>query len=158
MPVCSGVMKRRFAHALSQRYAIPPGEIAPVLGVQEATYLRDLKRLGLRHDVENQPAELRPVDELMTLLLSELRTITRPDEATTPKMRLDALSSIARTLEKLDEMRARGDGGEKAGPTLTADEMCAVMQRLEDRIGELADVRAEELVRNRAGSAAGGSA
>ncbi|MGH6763080.1 MAG: hypothetical protein ACRECW_16020 [Phyllobacterium sp.] len=156
MPNYSGAMRRRFAHALCEKYKIPPAEIAPVLGIQEKTLLGgDLKRLGLAltsHETEGAP---QPVDELMSLLLSELRAITRPDETVTQKMRLDALGSIARTLERLDEMRARGDLASKAALPLNPAEICAVMQRIDDRIMELAHVRAEELVGKQSGSGAG---
>ena len=158
MPNYSGAMRRRFAHALCEKYAILPAEIAPVLGIQEKTFLADLKRLRLslaNRDDENAP---EPVDELMSLLLSELRAITRPDKSVTQKMRLDALGSIARTLERLDEMRARGDVASKAALPLNPAEICAVMQRIDDRIMELAHVRAEELVRKQSGSEACGSA
>ncbi|MGH7003660.1 MAG: hypothetical protein ACREIP_06905 [Alphaproteobacteria bacterium] len=131
-----------------------------VLGVTERHFLQALRRDGLSFaDVPQESRELRTVRAIMELLRRELETISALDGAVSAKARLDALALIARTIDQVTTLqdrfaaeRARGAGG------LSAGELRVVLKRIDERIDELADSRARELVRIQsqpAGSAGG---
>ncbi|MDR6633739.1 putative ArsR family transcriptional regulator [Phyllobacterium sp. 1468] len=135
-------------------------EIAPVLGLNAQQFLRALNRDGLSYsDMQQGNGQLRLAQRIMDLLRKELDTLSSLDREAPGKVRLDALALLARTIDRVSDLqdrfattRAQAVGG------LSADELRAVLKKIDERIDELADIRARELVRKeleRQGSAGG---
>ena len=140
-------MRRRSAFALCREYGIPAGEIATVMGLTQERFLKGLFRDGLSFsDMELENRQLRAARKIMDLLRKELETLSALQGDISSKARLDALALLARTIDKVSDLqdrfaanRARSTSG------LSADELRAVLKRIDERINELAYKRAREL-------------
>lgn len=64
--------------------------------------------------------------------------------ATADKARMDAISAVMRTLEKIGEI-TRGDGGAKENQTRRDEDMAGILRRIDERIAELAIGYARQL-------------
>jgi len=145
----AAAMRRRSAFALCREYGISAAEIAPLLGVDEQKFLRGLKHDGLSYsDMQHGNSQLRLAQWIMDLLRKELETLSSLDEEVSVKARLDALALLARMIERVSDLQERlaTDRAQTAGG-LSADELRAVLKRIDERIDEPADSRARELVR-----------
>jgi predicted transcriptional regulator len=144
----AAAMRRRSAFALCREYGMSATEIAPVLGLNEQQFLRALKRDGLSYgDMQQGNRQLRLAQRIMDLLRKELDTLSSLDEGSSGKVRLDALALLARTIERVSDLQERfGTTRAQTAGSLSADELRAVLKRIDERIDELADSRARELV------------
>lgn len=141
-------MRRRSAFALCRDHGISAAEIVPVLGVDEQQFLRGLERDGLSlREMQQGNRQLRIAQRIMDLLRKELDTLSALEEETSSKTRLDALALLARTIERVSDLQERfaAERAQTVGG-LSADELRAVLKRIDERIDELADIRARELV------------
>lgn len=142
-------MRRRSAFALCREYGISAGEVAPVLGVTEPQFLRALRRDGLSFsEMQQGTRQLRIAQRIMELLRKELDTLSAFEKDVSSKTRLDALAQLARTIERVSDLQERF-AAERAHAVggLNPDELRAVLKRIDERIDELAEIRARELVR-----------
>ncbi|MEP7456990.1 hypothetical protein [Phyllobacterium sp. SB3] len=140
-------MRRRSAFALCREYGIPPGEIAPLLGVSEQCFLGGIHRDGLSlQDMQQGNSQLRAARKIMELLRKELETLSAVESETSSKARLDALALLARTIDKVSDLQDRFDATrESSSSGLSPDELRVVLKRIDERIDELAHIRAQEL-------------
>jgi hypothetical protein len=147
-PVFASAMRRRSAFALCREYGISAAEIAPLLGADEQQFLRGLKHDGLSYsDMLQGNRQLRLAQRIMDLLKKELDTVSLLGDDASGKARLDALSLLARTIERVSDLLDRfREGQAQTAGSLNADELRAVLKRIDERIDKLADSRARELV------------
>ncbi|ATU92357.1 hypothetical protein B5P45_22935 [Phyllobacterium zundukense] len=141
-------MRRRSAFALCREHGLSAFEIAPVLGLNEQQFLRALERDGLSFsEMQQGSRQLRIAQRIMDLLRKELDTLSALEAETPSKVRLDALALLARTIERVSDLQDRF-AAERAGTAggLSAGELRAVLKRIDERIDELAECRARELV------------
>ncbi len=145
----ASAMRRRCAFALCRDYGISANEIAPILNVTEEQFLRGLHRDGLSFiEMQQGSRQLRIAQKIMGLLQREIETLSSLSEDTFSKARLDAMVLLARTIERVGDLQERfaAERSQNVGG-LNADELRAVLKRIDERIDELADNRARELVR-----------
>ena len=144
----AAAMRRRSAFALCREYGISAAEVVPLLGLTEGQFLRALKRDGLSYsDMQQGNRQLRLAQRIMDLLRKELDTLSSLDEGASGKARLDALALLARTIERVSDLQERfATARAQTVGSLSADELRAVLKRIDERIDELADSRARELV------------
>ncbi|CAN7545866.1 hypothetical protein LJR231_003942 [Phyllobacterium sp. LjRoot231] len=145
----AAAMRRRSAFALCREYGVSAAEIVPLLGLTEDQFLRALRRDGLSYsDMQQGNRQLRLARRIMDLLKKELDTLSSLDKEASGKARLDALALLARTIERVSDLQERfREGQAQTIGSLTADELRAVLKLVDERIDELADSRARELVR-----------
>ncbi|UXN60769.1 hypothetical protein [Phyllobacterium zundukense] len=145
----AAAMRRRSAFALCREYGISAAEIVPLLGLTEGQFLRALNRDGLSYsDMQQGNRQLRLVQRIMDLLRKELDTLSSLDEGASGKVRLDALALLARTIERVSDLQERfATTRAQTVGSLSADELRAVLKKIDERIDELADIRARQLVR-----------
>ena len=148
MASSSSVMRRRSAVALCRDYGISSAEIAPLFGEDEAQFLRALKRNGLSGgEFEQKSRQLRLAEKIMNLLQKEVEALTALEEDSLSKTKLDTLALLARTIEKVGDLQERFAAVRlEAVGGLSTDELRNVLTRIDERIDELAEMRARELV------------
>ncbi len=141
-------MRRRSAFALCREYCIAPHEIAPLLGVNEQQFLNGIYRDGYSLDeIQQGNSQLRAARKIMELLRKELETLSSFENEIPSKARLDALALLARTIDKVSDLQERFDAARaQSASGLSPDEVAAVLKRIDERIDELANIRASELV------------
>ncbi|MBB3238106.1 hypothetical protein [Phyllobacterium endophyticum] len=151
-------MRRRSAFALCREYGISAGEIATVMGLTKEQFLKGLFHDGLSFmDMQRDNRQLRDARKIMDLLRRELETLSRLEGDITSKARLDALALLARTIDKVTDLQDRFAAGRaKSSSALSADDLRAVLKRIDERIEELAQNRARELVDNESEPAGSG--
>lgn len=82
----------------------------------------------------------------MELLRKELETLSAIQSETSSKARLDALALLARTIDKVSDLQDRFDAARASSSSgLSPDELRVVLKRIDERIEELAHIRAKEL-------------
>lgn len=141
-------MRRRSAIALCREYCIPPREIAPLLGLSEQAFLSGIYRDGFTLDELRQGnGQLQAARKIMELLRKELETLSTIESEVPSKARLDALALLARTIDKVSDLQERFDTARaESSSGLSPDELRVVLRRIDERIDELAHIRAKELV------------
>lgn len=147
MTIFAMAMRRRSAFALCREHGLSVGEIAPVLGVTEEHFYKGLVRDGLSFtEMSQENRQLRAVRKIMELLRQELETLSALKDEISSKARLDALALLARTIDKVSDLQERFAADRaRSASGLSADELRAVLKRIDERINELADKRAGEL-------------
>jgi DNA mismatch repair ATPase MutS len=142
--------RRRSAFALCREYGISVEEIAPVVGVSGPRFLKGLAMDGLSfRDMEQENRQLRAARKIMELLRQELETLSALEGELSSKAKLDALALLARTIDKVSDLQERfAEDRARSTSGLSADELRAVLKRIDERIDELAHSRARELVGN----------
>ncbi|EJN01398.1 hypothetical protein [Phyllobacterium sp. YR531] len=139
-------MRRRGAFSLCREYGISPGEIAPLLGLTEQSFLAGLHRDGLSLKDMQGNGQLRAARKIMELLRKELETLSAIESETSSKARLDALALLARTIDKVSDLQDRFDTARaRSSSGLSPEELRVVLKRIDERIEELAHIRAREL-------------
>lgn len=141
-------MRRRSAFELCREYCIPPREFAPLLGLSEQTFLSGIYRDGFSLDeVRQGNGQLRAARKIMELLRKELETLSTVESELSSKARLDTLALLARTIDKVSDLQERFDSARaRSSSGLSPDELRVVLRRIDERIDELAHIRARELV------------
>lgn len=147
-PLLAMAMRRRSAYALCREYGIAPGEAAPLLGLTEKQFLSGIQRDGLSADeLRRGNSQLRAARKIMRLLRRELETLAASENGISGKARLDALALLARTIDKVSDLQEKFDTARtQSSSGLTPDELRAALKRIDERINELANIRARELV------------
>lgn len=149
MPAFAMAMRRRSAFALCREYGLSAGEIAPVLGVTEEHFYKGLVHDGLSFtDMRQENRQLRAARKIMELLRKELETLSALKDELSSKARLDVLALLARTIDKVSDLQDRFAADRaRSASGLSADELRAVLKRVDERINKLAENRARELAK-----------
>jgi hypothetical protein len=147
-PVFAMAMRRRSAYVLCREHGIAPCEAAPLLGLTEEQFLRAIRRDGLSvDDLRQGNSQLRTARKIMKLLRRELETLCAIENEISSKARLEALALLARTIDKVSDLQEKFDTARvRSSGSLPPDELRAVLKRIDERINELAQIRARELV------------
>ncbi len=148
LPLLPMALRRRSAFALCREYGIAPGEVAPLLGINEQQFLSGIYRDGFSiEEVRQGNSQLRAARKIMELLRKELETLCSIEGELSSKARLDALALLARTIDKVSDLQEKFDTARaRSSSGLSTDELRAVLKRIDERIDELANIRAKELV------------
>jgi len=144
----SSAERRRCAFELCQDRGISAAEMAPLFGLDEQQFLRALKRDGLSFDeLEKKSRQLRLAERIMKVLQKEVEALTTLGDGALSKTKLEALAQLARTIERVGDLQEKF-AVERLSVSvgLNADELRTVLTRIDERINELADMRARELV------------
>ncbi|KXF78285.1 hypothetical protein ATN84_00315 [Paramesorhizobium deserti] len=143
--------RARAGYRVTRRYGVPHADIAFLLNIEEKTYLRRLRQSGLDPDADESAGQLPDIEEILANIRGELVRLTEggrvPDKAA-----VDALVSLARALKTLIELtpeKARRPFAEAAGVAVTPEEISEALARIDRRIDELANLRADEIIRRR---------
>lgn len=141
-------MRRRSAFALCREYGIAPSAVALLLDLSEQQFLSAIYRDGFSlEEMQEGNGQLHAARKIMELLRKELETLSAIESETSSKARLDALALLARTIDKVSDLQERFDTARaQSASGLSPDELRAVLKRIDERIDELAHIRARELV------------
>lgn len=144
-------VRRRTAFTLCREHGIALSEMAIVLGISEESFLLGLQRSNLSADeFQRSSGDLRLIRSIMELMRCELERLATSANGPWSKARLDALAQMARTMDLLSDMQERFAAARpQAHGGLTTDELRAALTRIDERINELANIRARELVREK---------
>lgn len=154
-----GTSQLRVCQSVQMRYGVPAREMAAVLCLKEEQYRNKLRKLGLTPDPSAFEFDLRrDATEIVVKIQSELGRLARED-GLPDKGAADALTALARTVKTVGELLKESEGIDsravpkgEATDGLDMNRMRTALQRVERRIEELAQKRANEILDRRSES------
>lgn len=147
-------LRRRSAYDLYCSHDITARRVALILGQSEETFRRGLAREGLPLEKAARDGPLQAAGRIMALLHDELSRLATISDGLSSKARLDALASLARTIDRVHDLKDRFVEQARPAEGLAPEELRAALVRIDERIDDLANIRAEELVRRQSQPAA----
>lgn len=138
---------RRHAYDLCRHYGISADAMAPVFGIGRTEFEQRVLDDGLTLAyLECQNTQMTLIHDLMALVRKELEQLQLGDETATAKTRLDALTQLARTMDRLSDLQEKRVEQQRSVLMLSPEELREALVRIDGRIHELALCRADELV------------
>lgn len=151
-----GTSQLRVCQSVQMQYGVSACDMAAILRLREDQYRSRLRRLGLAADPSAFDFDLRrDASEIVVKIQSELGRLAR-EHGLPDKGAADALTALARTVKTVGELLKDNEGADSRvlpkgdavdGPDM--DRMRTALLRVERRIEELAQKRANEIVDRR---------
>lgn len=134
----------RLAFCLQMKHAIPPADIARVMGITETNYRNRLRRLNLDDRIVSEPSAS---ETALQRLQAELNKLIDGD-ALPDKSKAEALMALAKAVKTVGELVAETQTAEIDTVTSVASlhEVRQALIRIDGRIEELAKRRAREVL------------
>lgn len=138
------------AFQLQKRYSVSFSDMAHFLGISEKLYRRRLTMAGFDLKILEKLKNNAGTHSAMLKLQAELTNIIEgqglPDKATA-----DALTALAKSVKSVLELQQEAGGNETDNTIETADLQMTnnVLEMINSKINELADHRANEILRQR---------
>lgn len=145
----TAIARTRAGHQLTCKYGVPHADIAFLLGMKEKNYLSRLR--GLRVDPEARVTSLPGMEEILANIRGELMRLTEGGKVP-DKGAVDALVSLARALKAVIDLERESIARPIADAdpaTIKPEELREALARIDRRIDELANGRADEIIQRR---------